>query len=69
MPDPNQAFKLMGEETLRDLLKVLPVDAVLKFRERTKQVHAQQLSIIQDSLAEKGYKEPHLEKPSGGYHD
>lgn len=58
--------KLLGDDTLRDILKALPVDTILKFRDEAKKVHMRQLEVINTVLKEKGYVEPHLSPRNRG---
>jgi hypothetical protein len=49
------------DDTVRLLLEKLPIDAILKFRERTKALHLRQLNVINEILKAKGFVEPHHE--------
>ena len=49
------------DETIRLLLGKMPVDAILKFRERTKALHNRQLKLINEVLSTRGYVETHHE--------
>lgn len=69
MENPNQPYKLLGADSLRELLSALPIPAILKFREAAQVVHSKQLTLINDVLKEKGHVEEHLRIPNGGYHD
>jgi hypothetical protein len=70
MTDPNTPLLLAtGDETLRKILDLLSVEFILTFREKAKVIHQRQLGVINEVLIKKGYVEPHLSTPAGGYHD
>ena len=46
---------------ITDIFESLTVDQLLKFRERMKAVHTEQMTVLNAALAKKGYVEPHLE--------
>ncbi len=60
MTDLNQAKidKLKG--AIGTIWEALPIDQLLKARERMKKLHAEQLSEINAALTKKGYVEPHM---------
>ena len=64
-----ESYKLLGANSMKDLLLTLPIPAILKFREAAKKVHTEQLDLIDNVLKEKGYIEDHMRIPAGGYHD
>jgi hypothetical protein len=45
---------------ITDIFESLTVDQLLKFRDRMKVVHAEQMTALNAALAKKGYVEPHL---------
>jgi len=46
---------------INDIFESLSVEQLLKFRDRMKVVHAEQLEALNAALTKKGYVEPHLE--------
>lgn len=48
-----------AQEAIKQMLSVMSVEQILKFRERMKQVHYAQLQMVSEILQQKGYVEPH----------
>jgi len=45
---------------INEIFESLSIEQLLKFRDRMKVVHAEQLAAINATLAKKGHVEPHL---------
>jgi len=58
---PSEERRKIFKESWKQLVNHLSIETLLQVRQKTKEIHAEQIAILDEVLREKGHSEPHHE--------